>query len=47
MNVRVSKYLNEELAWAIVKRLWVITNKMFSYTIKKLKNKAVLILEHY
>ena len=38
--------LKEELACAVDKRLQVISNKMFntiSYTIKKQKNKAILI----
>ena len=39
----VSKRLKEELAWAIDERIQVISNKMFSYATKKLKNKAVLI----
>ena len=28
VNVRISKWLKEELAWAIDKRLQVISNKM-------------------
>ena len=45
VNVRVSKSLKEELAWAIDKRLWIISTKMlFKIVIaitKKLKNKAL------
>ena len=41
MNVCVSKSLKEELAWAIGKQLWVISNKMLFKTVipctKKLK----------
>ena len=33
MNVRILKYLNEELAWAIDKRLQEITNKMLFKTV--------------
>ena len=47
MNVRVSRHLKEELAWATNKWLWVISNKMLFKTViplMKLKNKAVLIL---
>ena len=49
VNVRVSKSLKEELAWAIDKRLLVVSNKMLfktvSYTTKKLKKKVVLNLK--
>ena len=45
MNVYVRiKTFKKELAWAIDKRLQIISNKMLfktvSYTTKKLKNKA-------
>ena len=42
MNVHVMGCLKEELAWAIDKWLWVISNTNViknSYTTKKLKNK--------
>ena len=43
MGLYVLRHLKEELAWAIDKRLQVISDKMLnSYTTKKLKNKAVL-----
>ena len=45
MSIHVSRHLKEELAWAIGKWLWVISNTNViknSYTIKNLKNKAVL-----
>ena len=45
VNVHVSKSLKEELAWAIDKWLRVVSNKIFSYTTKKLKKKAVLNLK--
>ena len=49
VNVRLSKSLKEELAWAIDKRHRVVSNKMLfktvSYTTKKLKKKAVLNLK--
>ena len=49
VNVRVSKSLKEELAWAIDKRLRVVSNKMLFKTViattKKLKKKAVLNLK--
>ena len=49
VNVHVSRHLKEELAWAIDKRLQVISNKMLfktaTYTTMKLKNKAVLNLK--
>ena len=50
VNVRVSKSLKEELAWATDKRLQVISNIMLVKTViqlcttKKLKNKVVLSL---
>ena len=46
---RVSKSLKEELAWAIDKRLQVVSYKMLfktvRYTTKKLNKKAVLNLK--
>ena len=33
INVCVSKQLKEELAWAIDKQLWVISNKMLFKTV--------------
>ena len=47
VNICISRCLKEELTWAIDKRLWVISNKMFGYTTKKLKKKAVLNLKQY
>ena len=45
VNVCVSRHLKEELAWAMDKWFWVISNKMLfktvSYTTKNLKNKAI------
>ena len=50
-NVKVSRYLKEELDWAIDKRLRLIINKMLfktvSYTTKNLKNKVVFNLKRY
>ena len=47
MNVRISKSLKEEFAWAIDKRLRVVSKKCYlkQYTTKKLKKKAVLNLK--
>ena len=48
VNVRVSKSLKEELAWAIDKRLRVVSNKMLFKTVipqRKLKKKAVFNLK--
>ena len=46
VNVRISKSLKEELAWAMDKWLWVVSNKILFKTVirttKKLKKKAVL-----
>ena len=42
MNIRTSSHLKEELAWAVDKRLRVISTIMNSKTTKELKNKAVL-----
>ena len=53
MNVCISRFLKEELALAIDKQLPVISTKMLFktviriYTIKKLKNEAILNLEQY
>ena len=50
VNIRVSSHLKEELTWAIDKRLRVIStimlfkNSKSTKELKKLKNKAVLIL---
>ena len=45
------RHLKEDLAWAVDKRLQVISNKMLlktvSYTTEKLKNKAILDLKQY
>ena len=38
VNVRVSKSLKEELAWAIDKRLRVVSNKMLFKTVIPLRN---------
>ena len=38
VNIHVSKNLKEELAWAIDKWLWDISNKM---SVIPLKNKAI------
>ena len=49
VDVRVSSYLKEELAWAVDKRLRVISTIMLfknSKSIKELKNKAVLNLNN-
>ena len=40
-NVCISKNLKEGLGWAIDKWLRITSNKMFSYTTKKLKDKAL------
>ena len=37
-GVHVSKRLKEELAWAIDKRLWVISNKMLFKTVIPLRD---------
>ena len=47
MNVHILKSLKEEPAWVIDKWLRVISSKiLFSYTTKKLKNKAILNLNN-
>ena len=38
MNVRISKNLKEELAWATYKRLRVVSNKMVFKTVILLRN---------
>ena len=38
VNVRVSRCLKDELAWAIDKRLWVISNKILFKTVIPLRN---------
>ena len=38
MNVCVLRRLKEELAWAIDKRLWVISSKMLFKTVVPLRN---------
>ena len=43
VNVCASRHLKEELAWAIDKQFQVTINKIFGYTAKKLKNKAVQV----
>ena len=49
--VCVSSHLKEELAWAVDKRLWVIStimlfkNSKSTKGLKELKNKAILNLE--
>ena len=46
-NVRILRRFKEELAQAIDKKLWVISNiRNASYTTKKLKNKAILNLNN-
>ena len=51
MIVCISRCLKEELAWAIDKRLRVVSNKMLFKTVlrttKKLTNKTVLNLKQY
>ena len=51
VGIHVSRHLKEELAWAIDKWLWIISNimlfKTVIYTTKELKNKAVLNLKQY
>ena len=49
VNVRVSKSVKEELAWAIDKWLWVFSSKMLFKTVIPLKNfkKAILNLKQY
>ena len=49
VNVHVSKSLKEELAWAIDKRLRVVSNKMLFKTLipQRNKNKAVLNLKQF
>ena len=38
VNILISRHLKEELAWAIDKRLWVISNKMLFKTAVPLRN---------
>ena len=38
VNVCVSRHLKEELAWAIDKRLWDVSNKMLFKTVIPLRN---------
>ena len=47
INICVSGRLKEELAWAIDKQFQVISIIKYSYTAKKLKNKAILSLKQY
>ena len=53
IDVRISSHLKEELAWAVDKRLQVISTIMLFKNsksikeLKKLKNKAVLNLKQY
>ena len=47
LNIHIWKCLKEELAWPIDERLQVISNKMSVISLKKLNNKAVLILKQY
>ena len=44
VNVRVSRHLKEELAWAIDKWLPVISNKMLTKTVIPLKTKEKTVL---
>ena len=47
--MRIEEF-KEELAWVVGKWLWVVSNIMLfktSYSIKKLKNEAVLNLTQY
>ena len=50
VDVRVSSHLKGELAWAVDKRLGIISTIMLfknSKSTKELKNKAVIILKKY
>ena len=48
VNIYLSKLLKEELAWAMDKWFRIVSNTYnVSYTTKKLKNKAILILKQY
>ena len=38
VNVHVLRHLTEELAWAIDKWLWLISNRMFLKTVMPLGN---------
>ena len=38
VNIHILKHLKEELAWAIDKQLWVISNKMIFKTVISLRN---------
>ena len=38
VNVRILRHLKEELAWAIGKWLWVISDKMLFKTVILLRN---------
>ena len=37
VNVRISRCLKEELGWAIVRQLWLITSKMLFKTVTPLR----------
>ena len=45
VNVYISRCVKEELAWAIDRRLRVVSNKI-SYSAKKLKKQAVINLNN-
>ena len=49
VSASISRLLREVLAWVVVNLFWVINNimlsKAFSYTTKKLKNKAIINLK--
>ena len=51
IHVHVSRHLQEELAWATDRWLWVISNitlfKTVSYTTEELKTKGILSLKQY
>ena len=46
VNVYILRCEKEELAWAIDRQLWVVSNKI-SYSAKKLKKQAVINLKQY
>ena len=47
VDIHVSSHLKEELAWAVDKRLRIISAIMLCNSTKELKNKAILNLKQY
>ena len=41
VGIHALRHLKEELAWAIYRQLWAISNVMLSKTVIPLRNKAI------